>query len=47
MNALPHKGKPKEFFWVKRDALNFVILNAEGLPDLNEEQKKFVWLHYV
>ena len=44
---LPHKGKPSEFFLVKRDAFGFVIPNSEGLPNLNDEQKKFVWLHYV
>jgi hypothetical protein len=36
---MPHKGKPSEFFWIKRD--------AEGFAILNDEQKKFVWIHYV
>ena len=39
MDALQIKGKPSEFFLIKRD--------AEGLAILNYEQKKFVWLHYV
>ena len=39
MAALPHKGKPSEFFWIKRD--------AENVAMLNDEQKKFVWLHYI
>jgi hypothetical protein len=39
MAALAHKGKPSEFFWIKRD--------AEGFPILNFEQKTFVWVHYV
>ncbi len=36
---MPHKGKPSEFFRIKRD--------AEGLAIPNDEQKKFVYLQYV
>ncbi len=39
MAALPHKGKPSEFFWIKRDEGGYAIIN--------DEQKIFVWLHYV
>jgi hypothetical protein len=38
MAALPHKGKPSEFFLIKRD--------ADFVATLSDEQEKFVWLHY-
>ena len=36
--AMPHKGKPSEFFKINRD--------AEGHTNLNDQQKAFVCLHY-
>ncbi len=38
-SELPHKGKPSEFFLIKRD--------EGGNAIINDEQKSFVWLHYV
>ena len=37
--ALPHKGKPSKFFVIERDAEDYALLN--------QEQKEFVWLHYI
>ena len=37
--AMPHKGKPSEFFKINRD--------AEGHTNLNDQQKAFVRLHYI
>jgi hypothetical protein len=39
LDALPHKGKPADFFLVERD--------SAGNPQLTKEQQEFVFLHYL